>query len=134
MLAPLITNGGSLRSLLSSYFSCVITISRTLPSSLVFRFHLHNSLEIIQTLLLQPAYSVCCLHLLHIYLQIASLEDQRARLASEHLPYAIAFQQAVHDLTLSTIEYHAAEDRRVMTEAVLEAMGKVSGLTAGSDV
>ncbi|KAG9098726.1 hypothetical protein FS749_003108 [Ceratobasidium sp. UAMH 11750] len=66
--------------------------------------------------------------------EIASLEEQRARLANEHLPHAIAFRQAIHDLTLSTIDYRAAEDRRVMTESVLEAMVKGTGLAAAGDV
>ncbi|KAG8741925.1 hypothetical protein FRC10_002290 [Ceratobasidium sp. 414] len=65
---------------------------------------------------------------------IASLEEQRTRLANEHVPHAIAFRQAVHDLTLSTIDYRAAEDRRVMTESVLEAMMKGTGLAAAGDV
>ncbi|KAG8756416.1 hypothetical protein FRC12_010562 [Ceratobasidium sp. 428] len=66
--------------------------------------------------------------------EIASLEEQRVRLANEHIPHAIAFRQAVHDLTLSTIDYRAAEDRRVMTETVLEAMVKGTGVAAAADV
>ncbi|CAE6409149.1 unnamed protein product [Rhizoctonia solani] len=66
--------------------------------------------------------------------ELAALEEQRARLANEHIPLEIALRQAVDELALSTIECRAAEDRRIMTETVLEAMVKGSGLGAGGDV
>ncbi|CAE6527937.1 unnamed protein product [Rhizoctonia solani] len=65
--------------------------------------------------------------------ELAALEEQRARLANEHFPLELALRQAVDELALSTIECRAAEDRRIMTETVLEAMVKGSGL-AGGDI
>ncbi|KAJ1307842.1 hypothetical protein OPQ81_001924 [Rhizoctonia solani] len=63
--------------------------------------------------------------------ELAALEEQRVRLANEHFPLEVALRQAVDELALSTIECRAAEDRRKMTETVLEAMVKGSGLAAG---
>ncbi|KAH7341471.1 hypothetical protein B0J17DRAFT_646676 [Rhizoctonia solani] len=65
---------------------------------------------------------------------LAILEEQRTRLANEHFPLEIALRQAADELALSTIECRAAEDRRIMTETVLEAMVKGSGLAAGGEI
>ncbi|KAB5590994.1 hypothetical protein CTheo_5557 [Ceratobasidium theobromae] len=66
--------------------------------------------------------------------ELASLEEQRTKLANEHFPLEIALRQAVDELALSTIDCRAAEDRRVMTETVLEAMMKGGGLAASGDI
>ncbi|CAE7213207.1 unnamed protein product [Rhizoctonia solani] len=66
--------------------------------------------------------------------ELAALEEQRMRLANEHFPLEVALRQAVDELALSTIEYRAAEDRRIMTETVLEAMVKGGGLAASGDI
>ncbi|QRV75307.1 hypothetical protein RhiJN_03322 [Ceratobasidium sp. AG-Ba] len=66
--------------------------------------------------------------------EIAALEEQRVRLANEHLPHEIALRQSVHELTLSDLDWQAAEERRIMTEAVLDAMVKGTGPTTAMDL